>query len=74
MHHSSDSHTSDGPHHSHESHDSEYQRKAKQLETNIVKLRHEIGRVRDETQKAITSAASSHNTVTRRSQFDMDDF
>jgi hypothetical protein len=72
MHHSSDSHTSDGPHHSHDSHDSEYQRKAKQLETNIVKLRHEIARVRDETQKAITSA--SQNTVTRRSQFDMDDF
>ena len=75
-HHSSgDQHTSDGPHnHSSDAHDSEYQRKAKQLETNITKLRQEIDRVRQETQKALSSAATSHQTVTKRSQFDMDDF
>lgn len=73
QHSSSDVHTSDGPHSS-DAHVSEYQRKAKQLEANIDKLRQEIDRVRHDTQKALSAAATVQHTVTRRSQFEMDDF
>ena len=71
-HSSSDFHTSDGPHH--DDYDSEYQRKAKQLETNIAKLRQEIDRVRNDTQKVANSAATAQENTMRRSKFDMDDF